>query len=80
MAVKKSAAKPMTYAEMEARVQAIIQALSDDSLGLDQQVALGEEGQALLNQMDAKLTELKKKVSGISKTNDADNADPTAKD
>lgn len=56
-----------TFAQMENRVRQILEELSKDGVGLDRQVALGEEGTKLLDRMSAKLEELEKRVANISK-------------
>lgn len=67
MATKKNVEK--TYKEMEERMEEIINLLSNDSLSLDEQIKLGEEGQNLLLEMQKKLDEIKQKVDTISKIN-----------
>ena len=63
----KAQTKEMTFAQMEERVRQILDELSDADTSLDEQVALGEEGAKLLDQMTQQLETLKKRVEGISK-------------
>ena len=62
----------MTFAQMEARIKEIINTLSNSDIGLDEQVKLGEEGSAILDQMSKKLDELEKKANSIIKTDSAE--------
>ncbi|HBR86138.1 MAG TPA: exodeoxyribonuclease VII small subunit [Firmicutes bacterium] len=71
MAVKKTS-QEMTFAQMEARIKEIINTLSNSDIGLDEQVKLGEEGSAILDQMSKKLDELEKKANSIIKTDSAE--------
>jgi len=64
---KVESSKEPTYAEMEKMMQDILSKLSEGSLSLDEQVKLGQEGQALLTKMEAKLKELREKVQSLSK-------------
>lgn len=70
MAAKKNSKK--TYKEMEDRMEEIISLLSNDTLSLDEQIKLGEEGQNLLIDMQKKLDEIKQKVDTITKINNED--------
>lgn len=71
MAVKKTS-QEMTFSQMEARIKEIINTLSNSDIGLDEQVKLGEEGSAILDQMSKKLDELEKKANSIIKTDSAE--------
>ena len=62
----------MTFAQMEARIKEIINTLSNSDIGLDEQVKLGEEGSAILDQMSKTLDELEKKANSIIKTDSAE--------
>ncbi len=71
MATKEKKAETETYAAMEKRMQEILKDLNDEKLSLDEQIKLGEEGQALLDRMEKKLDELRAKVSNLSKASEA---------
>lgn len=55
-----------SYQDMEKRMEEILGRLKDESLSLDEQIALGEEGRKLIERMEKILDELKKKVDVIS--------------
>lgn len=55
-----------SYQDMEKRMEEILSKLKDESLSLDEQISLGEEGQLLLKKMESVLDELKKRVDEIS--------------
>lgn len=74
MAAKKTE-KKMTYEEMENRVKEIIFQIDDESVSLDQQIALGEEGKELLDSMEKTLSELRAKIAKISGGEDAGTED-----
>lgn len=57
----------MTFEQMEKRLQEIVAQIDSNEIGLDQKIALGEEGRKLLDKMDSTLAELQKKVDAITK-------------
>lgn len=65
----KTVEKEEDYMTMESKLKTIISALSDSSLSLEKQIQLGEQGQILIQKMQAKLDEMQKKVDSISKLN-----------
>lgn len=56
-----------TFQDLENRVKEILEKLGSESTSLDEQVSLGEEGSAILDEMERRLGALKSRVDGISK-------------
>lgn len=56
----------LSYADLEKKMTEILQKLQDSDVSLDEQVALGEQGQEILKEMQKRLDAIKLKVEKIS--------------
>jgi len=60
------------YQDMEKRMNEIINKLSDESISLDEQLELGEEGKLLLDKMQKKLDEINARIEKITSEKEND--------
>lgn len=56
----------LTYEQLEKRMQEILAKVQGESTSLDEQIALGEEGQKVLSEMRKRLEALKAKVDKLT--------------
>lgn len=66
MTIKKT---KQTFEEKLARLETIVTELETDSSGLEQAITLFEEGVTLSRELESQLTEVKRRVELITRTN-----------